>query len=190
MLSKTINVVPRNDAPVIGAFDTAVTYTENAVPLVLDANATVADVDSADFAGGKLSVWISANGRSTDRLGIRHVGNAAGQIGVSGTTVSYGGISIGTFAGTTSFLVTLNGNATSAAVQALLRNMTFASVSENPSALARTVKVMLTDGDGGTSNVLSKTINVVPRNDALGTRFFAVDHAFSMNLLADELLLL
>ncbi len=188
--TKTISVVARNDAPVIGAFDTLVTYIENGVPVTLDANATVTDVDSANFAGGKLSVWISANGQSTDRLGIRHMGNAAGQIGVSGTTVRFGGVSIGTFTGTTSFLVTLNGSATPAAVQALLRNITFTSLSENPSVLNRTVKVMLTDGDGGTSNLSAKTVRVVARNDAPETRFTSVDHAFSMSLLADELLLM
>ena len=124
------------------------------------------DVDSANFAGGKLSVWISANAQSTDRLGIRHVGNAVGQIGVSGKTVRFAGVSIGTFTGTTSLAITLNSSATAAAVQALLRNITFASVSENPSVLNRTVKVMLTDGDGGTSNLPIKTVKVVAKNDA------------------------
>ena len=188
--TKLVSVVARNDAPVIGAFDTQVTYTENAAPILLDANATVADADSANFAGGKLSVWISANGQSTDRLGIRHVGNAAGQIGVSGTTVRFGGVSIGTFTGTTSFLITLNANATPAAVQALLRNITFTSLSENPSVLNRTVKVMLTDGDGGTSNLPTKIVSVAARKDAPETTLTFVDHAFSMSLLADELLLL
>ena len=118
------------------------------------------------------------------------MGNAAGQIGVSGTTVRFGGVSIGTFTGTTSFLITLNANATPAAVQALLRNITFTSLSENPSVLNRTVKVMLTDGDGGTSNLPTKIVSVAARKDAPETTLTFVDHAFSMSLLADELLLL
>ncbi len=49
---------------------------------------------------------------TTDRLGIRHTGTADGQIGVSGLSVSYGGVEIGTFSGTTSLVVVLNDKAT------------------------------------------------------------------------------
>ena len=98
-VTKTVNVVAKNDAPVIGSWDTTVTYTENAVPLLLDTTATVVDVDSLNLATGKLTVAISANSQTRDRIGIRHQGAAAGQIGVSGLTLSYGGIALGTFAG-------------------------------------------------------------------------------------------
>lgn len=164
--TKLVKVVAVNDAPVIGAFDTTMAYVENAVPLVIDNNATVVDLDSANLAGGKLTVAVSANGQTTDRIGIKHVGNLAGQISVSGTTVRYGGVAIGTFAGTTSLVVTLNDKATPAAVQALLRSITFSSLSENPSVLDRTIKVTLTDGDGGTSNLPTKLVKVVAVNDA------------------------
>ncbi len=83
-----------NIAPVISAFDGTVTYTENASPVVLDDNVTVTDVDSVDFATGKLTVSIVANSQSTDVLGIRVTGTAAGQIGVNGSEVSYGGVVI------------------------------------------------------------------------------------------------
>ena len=109
---------------------------------------------------------ITANAQSTDRLGIRQQGTGPGQIGIVGTSVRYGGITIGTFTGTTTLIVTLNTAATPAAVQALLRNITFSSVSDTPSAATRTVKITLTDGDGGTSNSPTKTIKVVPVNDA------------------------
>ena len=36
---------------------------------------------------------------SEDVLGIRHQGSGAAQIGVSGSTVSYGGVAIGSFTG-------------------------------------------------------------------------------------------
>ncbi len=165
-------LVAVNDNPVVGAFDTTVSYMENASPVVLDTNATVVDVDSANMAGGKLTVAITANSELTDRIRIRHAGNAAGPIGISGNTVSYGGVGIGTFVGATTLTVTLNANATPLAVQALLRNVTFHSLSENPSTLTRAVRVTLTDGDDGTSNQPTKMINVLrqpvgtPRNDA------------------------
>ena len=49
---------------------------------------------------------------------------------------------------------------------------------------------MLTDGDGGTSNLPTKIVSVAARKDAPETTLTFVDHAFSMSLLADELLLL
>ncbi len=163
--TKLVKVVPVNDAPLIGAFDGTVTYTENAAPVVLDSNAVVTDVDSFDFATGKLTVAIVANYQSTDVLGIRVIGTAAGQISVSGREVSYGGVVIGTFTRGSSLVVTFNSNATRLAVQALLRSITFASATEMPSPLDRTVRVSLTDGDGGTSNLSTKIVKVVPVND-------------------------
>jgi peroxiredoxin/phage terminase large subunit-like protein len=166
--TKTINVVAVNDAPVITAFDTTVSYTENAAALLVDSNAVVADVDSADFATGKLTVQLITNGQSTDRLEIRNQGVAASQIGVSGTNVTFGGTVIGTFTGgtgATALVVTFNADATSARVQTLLRNITYRSLSVAPVTTARTVRVTLTDGDGGTSNQPTKSINVVAVND-------------------------
>jgi len=60
----------------------------------------------------------------------------------------------------------LNASATPTAVTALLRNLTYANLSENPSALPRTVQLTVTDGDGHTSNPVNKTINVTAVNDA------------------------
>ena len=89
------------------------------------------------------------------------MGTAAGQIGVSGTSVRLGGVIIGTFAGTTSLVVTLNSAATPAAVQALLRSIIYSNISNTPSILDRTITVTLTDGDGGTSNSPTKIVKVV-----------------------------
>src|SRR5262249_52786379 len=142
---------------------------ENAAALILDANAAVADVDSANFDTGKLTVQLIANASSTDRLEIKNVGTAAGQIGVSGTNVTYGGVVMGTFTGgkgSRPLVGTLKSTATPAVTQALLRDITFRSISDAPSTLPRTVRVFLTDGDGGTSNLPTKTINVTAVNDA------------------------
>ncbi len=54
-----------------------------------------------------------------------NVGNGAGQIGVSGNTVSFGGVPIGTFIASRSLTVNFNSAATPTAVQALLRRITF-----------------------------------------------------------------
>ena len=162
--TKTINVTAVNDAPMIGAFDTTVSYTANGTAVVLDTNATVADVDSLNFDTGMLTISLMSNAQTTDLLEIRNQGIAAGQIGVSGSNVAFAGQTIGTFTGgtgSTALVVTLNANATPTAVQALLRNITFRNTFAIPLTTARTVRVSLTDGDGGTSNLPTKTINVV-----------------------------
>ncbi|MFO0426818.1 MAG: metallophosphoesterase [Planctomyces sp.] len=169
-VTKTITVTPVNDAPVIAGFTGSVTYVENASPVLFVPTAIVTDIDSVDFNTGKLTVGVSVNAHSSDRIGIRNQGTLAGQIGtsVSGaiTTITFGGTTIGTATGTASMVVSLNSNATTAAVQALIRNITFATLSENPSTLTRTVLAVLTDGDGGTSLPVTKTITVTPVNDA------------------------
>ena len=137
---------------------------------MIDPAATAVDVDSANFDTGTLTVDFLAGGTADDRLAIRHQGTGAGQVGVSGSNVSYEGTVIGTFSGgtngSTPLVITFDADADQDAVQAVLRNITYANVSDDPSAAARTVRFVLTDGDGGTSNVDTATINLIPVNDA------------------------
>ena len=162
-------LVDPNDAPVITLPGGAVNYTENSSPIIIDATATVTDTDSVDFDSGTLTVDFTANGTADDRLIIRHEGMGAGQINVSGTNVLYSGEVIGTGSGgmgTTPLVVTFNSAATPEAVQALVRNITFLTVTEDPSTFPRTVRFVVTDGDGGTSTAVTETINVTAINDA------------------------
>jgi uncharacterized delta-60 repeat protein/CSLREA domain-containing protein len=171
-LDTVFNIALRNvnDAPVLGFASGDSVFPENAGAVVLAPNATVTDQDSVNFDGGVFSVSITANGQAEDRLGIRNQGTSAGQIGVLGATVSFGGVVIGTFTGggdgTTPLVISLNANATVAAVQALARNITYQNVSEQPSALVRSLAAFVTDGDGGTSNIASATFSVSSVNDA------------------------
>ncbi|RZJ27215.1 MAG: hypothetical protein EON85_11715, partial [Brevundimonas sp.] len=150
--------------------DTAV-HTENApVRLDVGGNATVADAEQANFNGGTLTVTITANGVSAqDVLGVANIGNGAGQIGVSGSAILYQGVQIGTFTGGsagTALTITLDGDATPAATQALVRALTYNNVSDAPSAASRTVTVVLTDGAGATSATQTVTVGVTAVNDA------------------------
>ncbi len=158
-------------APIVGLPSGAVTYVENAAPLILDAAATVTDGNSADFNAGSLTVSFSGTSLAEDRLAIRNQGVAAGQIGVSGANVTFGGTVIGTFTGgtngSTPLVVTFTAAAaTPAAAQALARNIAYQNVSDNPSATARTVVFVVNDGDGFSSDPVNKTVNVTPVNDA------------------------
>jgi hypothetical protein len=129
--------------------------------------------DSANFNGGSLSVDYEANGTLDDRLSIRNEGTGPGQIGVSGSNVTYGGVTIGTFSGgsgLTALVVNLNASCTPSIAQALLRNITFQNVSEAPSTVSRTVRVIVSDGDGGTSSPASQTVSVTAGPPGLGLR--------------------
>ncbi len=163
-----------DQSPVITLPGGAASYTENAVPVVINAAATLTDADSANFAGGVLTIDFTANGTASDRLAIRDQGAGAGRISLSGANVRYdfgaGAVTIGTFSGGSSgsdpLVIALNASSNAVSVQALLRNITFQNVSENPTTAVRTVRFGMTDGSGGPAASVSTTVNVIAVNDA------------------------
>jgi Bacterial Ig domain/RTX calcium-binding nonapeptide repeat (4 copies)/Cadherin domain len=166
----SITVTAVNDAPQLQNTEAgALPYTENDPATQITATTTVSDVDSANFDTGSLTVDFSAGGTVDDRLEIANQGTGAGQIGVSGSNVTFAGTTIGTFAGgtgTTPLVITLNANADQTATQALVRAITYRNVSDSPSTAARTVRFVLTDGDGGVSTAATRAIALTAVNDA------------------------
>ncbi|MBK7847180.1 MAG: cadherin domain-containing protein [Zoogloea sp.] len=166
----TVSVTNSNDAPLVTFVAGNTDYPENAGPVIVAALATVADEDGGDFNNGRLVVQFTANGQAEDRIAIRNQGTGAGLIGLAGSNVTYGGVVIGTWAGgtdgSTPLIVTFNASADATAAQALGRNITYENVSENPTTLVRTMAGYVEDGDGGTSNVASGTVTLIPSNDA------------------------
>ncbi|MEQ1680380.1 MAG: cadherin domain-containing protein, partial [Nitrospira sp.] len=167
-----VTVTAVNDASTITSLSgDSRAYSEGAGAVVIESgNALVADVDSTNFDTGTLTVSIPAGGDSAeDVLSIRHQGSGAGQIGVSGSTITYGGTTIGTFTGGSSgshLAITLNSSATPTAVTALVRNITYQNTDTTaPTTGARTVRFVLTDGDGGTSPNYDTTVTVSAVND-------------------------
>lgn len=168
-----LSVDAANLPPVIGNLDgDSSNFIEGSAPVLLDvgSNATVTDGDSSSFDGGNVTVEVVSGGvAGVDVLGIRNQGTGAGQIGVSGTNVTYGGTTIGTFTGGSSgnaLVVTFNANASADAVQALVRNLTYANQSDDPGASQRTVQVTVTDSNEGTSNPANVVLSITPVNDA------------------------
>jgi Ca2+-binding RTX toxin-like protein len=171
-VSATVSVTAVNDAPVVGNLggDSAI-FTEDGAPVLLDAgsDATVMDIDSIDFDGGNITVAIISNRvASEDVLSI----SGAGQVGLSGSSVLYNGVQVGTISGgtgTDNMVISLNDQATPAAVQAILRNLTYANTNSlDPSTAGRTIQISVNDGDGGggTSNLSLVTVGVASVNDA------------------------
>ncbi|MBW4512023.1 MAG: DUF4347 domain-containing protein [Scytonematopsis contorta HA4267-MV1] len=166
----TTSITADNDIPVVTLPGAAsVVYVENSAPVLIDGAATVTDIDSPNFDTGTLTVRFSSGGAADDRLAVRNQGTGATQINLDGRTIKYGATEIGSFTGgigTESLVVSLNANATPAVVQALLQNITYTNASQNPSNTSRTVEFVVTDGDGGTSLAVNKSVTVTPLNDA------------------------
>jgi len=164
-----------NAPPVLGGLQgDSITFTEGDSARLIDlgSNATVSDGDSADYNGGSVRVSITTNRvTAEDLLSIRNQGTGAGQIGVSGSTITYGGVAIGTFtggSGSNDLVITFNSaSATPAAVEALLHNLVYDNSNvDNPTASARTLSVTVYDGDSYTTTTNTVTVNVVAVNDA------------------------
>ena len=155
--------------PPLLIFSGSVTYTENASPVQMAPWASLVDQDNLTFDGGILQAAITAHAQTGDRLRVRNEGSGAGQVGVTGSTVFYGGIQVGSWSGgngAAPLVITLNSNSIPAAVQAILRNITFSTGGDAPATTARTVQFALSDGLGGRSNLPTKTVNVQAVNDA------------------------
>jgi len=161
---------PRQASPVLGGFGGTVVFLENDVNAglrVLDADATVTDADSADFAGGRLDLYYVQASETTERLGVVHEGDGAGQIGVSGNTVSYGGVAFGTISGGEhgqNLRIDFTAAAMPAAVAALVRQLGYANSDSSPTP-ARSLALQVGDGDGGTSAASVVTVQVTAQLD-------------------------
>ncbi|MBV9929944.1 MAG: tandem-95 repeat protein [Alphaproteobacteria bacterium] len=180
-----VNVIPVNDSPTISGLNgDAVSFTENDSAVYTDAdvngltahtlvvpgpgNALVTDPDSADFAGGSLVFSISAGAIPTeDRVGfVGFNSQTAGAISFSGSNIYYGNVLFATSSGTfTSKTYAFNANATPQMVTALIHQLIYVDISENPNTADRTLQYVLTDGDGGSTTVTS-TVHVISVNDA------------------------
>lgn len=161
-------------APVIGNVNgNTVSYAEGAAYVLLDdgSNATVTDADSANFAGGKLTVQVTANRvDGQDVLFIRDQGNGANLITVSGASILYNGLVIGTFTGGSNgnpLVVSFTSNANPTTVSALVQNVAYRnSNTVDPTTTQRSVSISMDDGAGGNSAMSVVTLNVLPVNDA------------------------
>ena len=165
-----LTIDPVNDAPILENQPGGGTrFESDTFGTFVDGGVTITDVDSLDFDGGLLSVTISGNAETGDRLQIED-GNG---VSVSGTDVYYdfgsGAVLIGNVLGGTDHVtpleITFNTDANVSAVETVAQQVVFLVTSDNPTSTARVVSMQVTDGDGGTSEVGTRTLNVVPVND-------------------------
>lgn len=166
-------------APVLVGVEEIVTFDENAVnaaPQLINQDGAVSltDMDSADLDGGSILVQRIV-GSSLNEEQLRGPGEGIAQdvfgildgngVSVSGTQVSVGGTVIGAIVqdgtGGAPLEIALSGaSATPEAVEAILAQLSYQNVSDNPLAL-RQVAIQVTDGDGGStgSNLVDIVVN-------------------------------
>jgi hypothetical protein len=173
----TVNVLAVNDPPLYRNFNSgsAGTFNEGQpTPLRLDqmGNGEVDDIDSTDFSGGWLKVSIVAGGTSSeDVLGIANAGAVSVSDTEAGSTVSVGGVVIGTIVGggtgfSEDLIVQFNDAATADRVELLVRALTYLNIAENPSADSRLVRISLNDGDGPEIGSTDVNVHIMGFNDA------------------------
>ncbi len=142
-----VTVTDVNDGPSLAGFGPVLSVSQDALaaPVLLDASVVVADPEN-NFAGGAL---VLSGAEAGDHLGVRHQGSGAGQIGVAGNQVTFGGVAFGTVSGGegTPLKVLFGAGATNAAVDALIQNLTFTSANA-VAGDARDLTLRLSDRGG------------------------------------------
>ncbi|MDP7014793.1 MAG: hypothetical protein QGG36_03240 [Pirellulaceae bacterium] len=178
--SRDIAITAENDNPDIkNLHGDSLSYNigDGVVVVEQGGDAVVADPDSPNFDGGQLTVSIPTGGVFTeDSLSIRNQGSGMGQIGFAAGVVSYEGAPIGTATIGSTLTVNLNTSATPAALTALAQNVTYENTNAiNPTGGARTLRLSLTDGNGGGSGDHDVTLNINVSNQAPVVTNFAGD---------------
>lgn len=125
--------------------DLPLVYVVGEGPQLLDTNAVVADGGGLNFGGASLQVRVATNAMPEDQLSIQLAAGGTGGVGVVPPNVTFGGVAVGSFAGgtgTNALVFSFNDNATSTALSAVLRELTFTTTATNPAL--RDVQVTLT----------------------------------------------
>ena len=180
-----VNINLDNDVPDITG-TVGLVYTEQEVASAFVSSATASDPDqSASFRPDSThvgSLRVALDGYVTgDLLSVAHIGTGAGQIGVSGTTISYANVNFATSSGGTAddLVITFSSAAaTPTAVGALINALRYRSTSDDPTVNntdpSRVVTVTFNDGantkDASSSTIahtdsLTGTINLTAVND-------------------------
>ena len=155
--TKSFTAIAVNDAPVLtNGANIGFSEGNGALPF---SGETLSDVDSADFDGGVLTFTIASGDDGSETL---RLNNFLG-VTTTGSNVYVSGILVGTQAGGTSsvpFSVTFNNNATVARVEAVFQSAEIFSFGDNPTTGVRNLEIVITDGDGGTSNIATGSANL------------------------------
>ena len=155
--------VPPN--PILMMSSEVLNYQLQQPAVVVDATAVVTDADSENFNTGNITVSLNSKGERGEKMKLRNQGDGAGQVGLKGTKVKFGGTIIGKVKGGSGkkpLTVTFNASATPAAVSAVLKNITYIHTGKQTSLSTRTLRFQVTDDANHLSNQVNKTITIAP----------------------------
>ncbi|HEY1961534.1 MAG TPA: VCBS repeat-containing protein, partial [Rhizomicrobium sp.] len=144
-----IHVTPQSEGPSLTGLGPDPVFSEGVTTANL--NSTVSfTAQNNNFNGGELIV---SGLDPLDRLSIENQGTGAGQVGTSGSSVTYGGVTIGTWSGGVghNLVVHFNASATTTSIQALFDHLQFTSVGDSPTEF-RTLSFYVTDAAGEVAN--------------------------------------
>lgn len=155
-LTSTVSLTPVNDPPVIANLDGDNTALQPGAADNIDngGNATVANIDSADYNGGFLTITDNgsnntANGNfSVDGTTVTSGGDGSVS---AGETIAVGGVAIGTVditddgQGGNNLTINLGANATNARLETLIQNISWGAAAGSG---AQTFTLTLNDADG------------------------------------------
>lgn len=162
-LSLGDNDLPQISLPSVGDLE----YSEDQAPIFVDQNA-VLESGEASFDGGSLTVDFSVGGTTNDVLSIRSVGSGIGEVDLDGSDVRFEGTVVGSFTGGTNndpLVIVFNSSSQYMSVQAIMRNILYENVSQNPDTAQRVVRMVVSNSDGDDSPSASRSINVSIIND-------------------------
>lgn len=147
------------DVALLGLPGPDVAYELGAAPKIIDSTATY---QSTGPQADMLEVSLQGAAETGDLVAIGHQGFAAGQVGVNGADVSFGGTVVGTIQAGLVFpallKVQFNAAVTPAAVAAILRSLAFSSTTEN--AMPRFLRINVVDLAGASSTHGYKGIRI------------------------------
>ena len=146
--SVNIDILAPGIAQMLTGLATSVSFSENTVNAaaqLMQVNVTYSNL-SGDFDGGYLSL---SGVLAEDSVSVQNGGNSAGQIGLSGASVSYGGVVFGTLSGGhgSDLTISFTAAATAPAIEALIESLTYANSSDTPTA-SRTFVLDVIDVNG------------------------------------------
>jgi hypothetical protein len=163
-----LTVIDHNIIPQVTLPSPDITFYENNDAVIIDAFARVEDEDALNFDQGVLTAYFDKNGTSHDHLSINDYGFGNTPVGLDENKVYAGEKLIGIFSGGTypePLAVTFTHWADMTVVRSLLRNIMFINDSDNPVDSERRFAITISDGDGGTSAPVHKSIHVHAIND-------------------------
>lgn len=165
-------VVPDPDAPRVANLEAdRVTYAGTGTVLVDENNdAVVTDADTTDFNGGFLKFNVTFTDGQYEQLSVRSVGDGAGDIRLTGNDVFYEGSQIGTIDTNLdgqgrALKIDFTGPTSVAALQALVRSLTYQDTFPLRKTGDRGLSLYLQDPDGH-RNSNDFFVNVQPHPDA------------------------